>query len=172
MPIRGPLSKPIDRIAYERTALTLAPGVEGVLEQLLLARPIDLLSISFDRQQEAEWFQVPLWVGPDVTGDLSLQKAAIALYGEPEVGEITISNDSLEALLDLFQSRFVSQRIGISPGRSSASNPADQIGLSDDQLLAGLAHALHSADREDGRFEQPDESQAYPMLQRARRTTG
>ena len=94
------------QIAYDRTALVMAPGVEGMLEQILVHHPIHLLTVMFEDLAGFERFQPPLWAGSEVSGDPAFSKAVIALHGEPEVGELEISNAALEALLDLLQSRF------------------------------------------------------------------
>ncbi len=161
----------LGKIVYERTVLVLAPGVEGLLEQILVSRPFDLLSLSFESQPEAERFQPPLWAGPEVSGDHTFDKATIALHGEPEVGELEISNASLEALLDLLQSRFA-LRAGALSAWSQGSNRADQTGPADEQLLAGLARALNPDGREDGATEQQGDSAAHQVPQRVRRIAG
>ncbi len=89
------------KVAYDITHLALGSAFGGVLDRVVATRPLDLLSFSFASASEAEHFQPPVWVGPDVSGDPSFDKAAIALHGAPEVGKPEISNAALEALLDL-----------------------------------------------------------------------
>ncbi len=97
------------KVAYDSTHLVLGSAFGGVLEQVAAARPLDLLSFSFASASEAEHFQPPIWVGVDVSGDPSFDKAAIALQGAPAVCEPAISNAALEALLDLLEGGLYAQ---------------------------------------------------------------
>jgi hypothetical protein len=68
--------------------------------------------------------QPPVWVGPDVSGDPSFDKATIALQGAPEVGEPEISNAALEALLDLLEGGLYAQSaLPIATDSSAAHEP-------------------------------------------------
>jgi CYTH domain-containing protein len=149
------------QIAYERTLLALAPGVEGVLEQMLVSRPFTLLAVTFDEAAEAKRFQPPLWAGAEVSGDPAFGKAALALQGDPEAGEPEISNAALEALLDLLQSRFASRRAGGYSAWSQAPDQTDRTSPVDDQLLAGLAHALGSSGQDTAASDQRDDTAGY-----------
>jgi CYTH domain-containing protein len=154
------------QIAYERTDLALAPGVEGVLEQMLVSRPFTLLSVSFEEEAEAERFQPPLWVGAEVSGDPAFSRAAVALQGEPEAGEPEISNAALDSLLDLLQSRFASRRASGYSAWSQTFDQADRTSPVDDQLLAGLANALGSAGQDRAAQDQRDDTMGYQTPRR------
>jgi CYTH domain-containing protein len=131
------------QIAYDRTALAVAPGVEGVLKQILLPQPLHLLTLSCEDGASLDRLQVPLWTGPEVSGDASFSRAAIALQGAPEVGEIEISNAGLEVLLDLLQGRLSLRRAGaFEPGGASPYRRGLAPLPIADHLMAGLASAL------------------------------
>jgi CYTH domain-containing protein len=150
------------KISYERTVLVLAPGVEGALEQILLSRPLHLLTVAFEDATAAERFQEPPWAGPEVSGDALFSKAAIALQGEPQVGELEISNASLEALLDLLQSRFSPRHSGALPAWGYSAHRVQESNPTDEQLLAGLAQALGS----DGHESTDSISLTQPLAER------
>jgi CYTH domain-containing protein len=135
------------QIAYDRTALTLSPGVESVLEQILLSPEFNLLTVAFVDLAEADRFRSPFWVGPEVTGDLSFNKGLIALEAEPQTGEVEITNASLDALLDLLQSRSASRQARALSGWDQLAYRAPQPSQIDEQLLRGLTQALGSADQ-------------------------
>jgi CYTH domain-containing protein len=146
------------QIAYERTVLLLAPGVEGVLEQMLVSRPYTLLAVSFEEEAESKRFQPPLWAGAEVSADSAFSRAAVALQGQPEVAEPEISNDALEALLDLLQSRFGSRQVGTAAMWTSPAHRDPQPSPIDERLLVGLAHALDPAGQDVAAYDQRDDA--------------
>ena len=151
------------QIAYERTALVLAPGLEGMLERILVQRPLHLLTVSFEEQSSLEQFQPPLWAGAEVSGDPAFSKAAIALQGEAEIGELEISDASLEALLDLLQGRFSARQSASyetwSPSTTRRDPGSDPF---DDHLIAGLASALDTPSHSGGADTQQRVNRSYP----------
>jgi hypothetical protein len=157
------------QIAYDRTALVVAPGVEGVLEQVLVRRPLQLLTVTLEGGTGLERFEPPLWAGPEVSGDPAFSKAGIGLQGEPEVGELEISNAALEALLDLLQSRS-SSRQATAPAEWDYAHRAHQPSPMDEQLLVSLAQALGSGGEDSARQQEDALSNHAPG--RARRSAG
>jgi CYTH domain-containing protein len=158
------------QIAYDRTALVVAPGVEGVLEQVLMRLPLHLLTVTFEGETGLERFELPLWAGPEVSGDPAFSKAGIALQGEPDVGELEISNAALEALLDLLQSRSSSRNATAHAAWDYVAHRVHQPSPMDEQLLVSLAQALGSGGEDSARQQEDALSNHAPG--RARRSAG
>lgn len=100
------------KAAYDRTALALGGGREALIDRYVAPGEFDLVSVSFDGADEAQGFPVPAWFGPEVTGDSSYDRHAVALQGVPHPGEIGLSNAALDAVLDLIEPRFGFGRYG------------------------------------------------------------
>jgi hypothetical protein len=155
------------KVAYESSHVVLGSAFGGVLEQVMAARPLDLLSFSFASASEAEHFQPPAWVGVDVSGDPSFDKAAIALQGAPAVGEPEISNAALEALLDLLEGGLYAQ----SGEPIAANSPA--VYQPQEATPDWITRARNSADAEHLKAEQEAVSvTSHWVPQRIRRAAG
>jgi CYTH domain-containing protein len=100
------------KAAYDRTALALGGGREALIDRYVAPGEFDLVSVTFDGGDEAQGFPVPAWFGPEVTGDPSYDRHAVALQGVPHPGEIGLSNGALDAVLDLIEPRFGFGRYG------------------------------------------------------------
>jgi len=90
-------------VAFDRTSLSLGRDVEGELDQFILPRGLDLLTIRITSELQA--FAPLLWFGTEVTGDKAYDTSALALDGLPAFEEIEISNAALEQLLDTLEGR-------------------------------------------------------------------
>ncbi|KQP42410.1 hypothetical protein ASF49_00700 [Methylobacterium sp. Leaf104] len=113
------------KAAYDRTALALGGGREALIDRYVAPGEFDLVSVSFDGADEAQAFAVPSWFGPEVSGDPSYDRHAVALQGVPQPGEIALSNAALDAVLDLVEPRFGFGRFGAPKTSSSASGEGD-----------------------------------------------
>ncbi len=85
-------------VAFDRTVLPLGRGVEGVLDRFILPQGLDLLSVTLTGDPST--FAPPLWLGPEVTGDVAFEARELAISGLPTVEGIEVTNAALEALLD------------------------------------------------------------------------
>lgn len=100
------------KAAYDRTALALGGGREALVDRYVAPGEFDLVTVAFDGPDEAQGFAVPAWFGPEVSGDPSYDRHAVALQGVPQPGEIGLSNAALDAILDLVEPRFGFGRYG------------------------------------------------------------
>ncbi|MCJ2036815.1 hypothetical protein [Methylobacterium sp. J-068] len=103
------------KAAYDRTGLALGGGRDALIDRYVTPGDLDLVSVSFEGQDEANGFVVPAWFGPEISADPSYDRHAIALQGPPQPGEIALSNAALEAVLDLVEPRFGFGRFGGAP---------------------------------------------------------
>ena len=90
------------RIGYERSRVPLGEGLEAVLSRFMQPSGLDVLTVVFE--DGSETFAPPIWFGPEVTGDPAWQRHTIALSGPPEVPNIALINQAVEALLRTIES--------------------------------------------------------------------
>jgi len=100
---------------YDRTAVALGAGREARIDRYVAPGTLDLVSVVFEEIGDANAFTVPVWFGPEVTGDAAYERHAVALQGVPQPGEVALSNAALEAVLDLVEPRFGFGRYGGAP---------------------------------------------------------
>lgn len=94
------------KTVYERARIPVGSGREALVDRITHPGVLDLVSVEFADRDEAAGFLPPQWFGPEVTGDASFDRRAIAIEGVPQAGEIALSNAALEALLDALDDRF------------------------------------------------------------------
>lgn len=110
------------KLDYLLTHLTV--GTRDIqIARFVTPGPLDMISVSFESEEEARDFRPLSWFGPDVTQEATYQNRSIALNGPPQVPEVPLSNSALNSLLDTLENRY-------STGRSYAPqqqgrNPAD-----------------------------------------------
>ena len=97
-------------VAFDRTAITLGRGMEGVLDRYILPQGLDLLSVTITG--DIRLFAPPLWLGREVTSDEAFEARELAINGLPAVEEVEVTNAALEALLDTLEMR------GLRPSRA------------------------------------------------------
>jgi CYTH domain-containing protein len=116
-------------VAFDRTALPLGRGIEGVLDRYILPKGLNLITITI--AGDVRLFAPPLWLGPEVTGDEAFEARELAIGGLPAVEEAEITNAALEALLDTLEMRGMHsrapdpQRASRMPSPSAAPAPAE-----------------------------------------------
>lgn len=103
------------KAVYERTRVPLGSGREALVDRISHPGLLDLVSVEFEDRDEAATFLSPPWFGPEVTGDASFDRRAIAIEGLPQAGEVAVSNAALEALLDAIDDRFGRARFAPAP---------------------------------------------------------
>ena len=108
------------KIAYDQIRIPVEGGREVMLECFMAPAALDLLTVRFEQDAEADGFVPPPWFGTEVTESPGFQKHRFALGGLPERDEVPISKAALDAVLDLVErSRGVSRRDLSSPLRPS-----------------------------------------------------
>jgi CYTH domain-containing protein len=91
------------QIAYRRTHVRIAPGFDAFLDRLEQPGALDLLAVEFDDPAGAAAFDPPGWFGPEVTGDLSYRRVALAVEGLPGAMTIEVDNAAVIALVDTLE---------------------------------------------------------------------
>ena len=97
-------------VAFDRTAVSLGRGMEGVLDRYILPEGLDLLSVTITG--DIRLFAPPLWLGREVTSEEAFEARELAINGLPVVEEVEVTNAALEALLDTLEMR------GLRPSRA------------------------------------------------------
>jgi CYTH domain-containing protein len=155
------------QIAYRRTHVRIAAGLDAFLDRLEHPGALDLLAVEFDDPASAEAFEAPGWFGPEVTGDPAYRRAALAVEGLPAAVTIEVDNAAVIALVDTLEGhaaqrltngdaahepRPVHQEMRAENGRpvipfaerAQAPRPARVPDARIDEVLAGLSEVLES----------------------------
>jgi hypothetical protein len=88
------------RLAYQRCLIEIGRE-QAHLESFRIPDCLHLIEIQFDGQDQARAFEPPLWFGPEVSGYVGYEHNTIATNGHPDQPEIALSDDAINALLDL-----------------------------------------------------------------------
>lgn len=97
------------KLDYLLTHLTI--GTRDIqIARFVTPGPLDMISVSFESEEEAKDFRPLSWFGPDVTSDAIYQNRTIALEGLPQVPDVALSNAALNSLLDTLENRYSSAR--------------------------------------------------------------
>jgi CYTH domain-containing protein len=91
-------------VIFERSRLRLR-NHEALVDRFITPGPLDIVSVEFASQADADAFLPPVWFGMEVTGDDSYTNRMIAVVGRPHAPEAPLSNAALETALDLLESR-------------------------------------------------------------------
>lgn len=110
------------KLDYLLTHLTV--GTRDIqIARFVTPGPLDMISVSFESEEEARDFRPLSWFGPDVTMDEAYQNRTIALNGPPQMPDVPLSNSALNSLLDTLENRYGTGRPYVS--QSQARNPAE-----------------------------------------------
>jgi CYTH domain-containing protein len=101
-------------IDYVRTDMSIGP-CEVRISRFITPGPLDLISVEFEREEEARDFLPLPWFGPEVTADLDCHNQMIALEGLQPAPEVALSNGAIDALLDTLENRFASRQRPLRP---------------------------------------------------------
>jgi CYTH domain-containing protein len=97
------------KLDYLLTHLTV--GTRDIqIVRFVTPGPLDLISVSFESEDEARDFRPLSWFGPDVTTEAVYQNRSIALEGAPQAPDVPMSNAALNSLLDALENRYVAPR--------------------------------------------------------------
>ena len=113
------------KLDYLLTHLTVGTRDIQIL-RFVTPGPLDLISVSFESEDEARDFRPLSWFGADVTTEVPYQNRSIALEGAPQAPDVPMSNAALNSLLDALENRYVAPR-GYTP-HAPARNSAEQAG--------------------------------------------
>jgi CYTH domain-containing protein len=90
-------------VTFERSRFRMSHH-EAMVDRFMTPGPLDLVTVEFATQDEADAFSPPAWFGPEMTSDESYTNRVIALVGLPEAPETPLTNAALESALDLIES--------------------------------------------------------------------
>jgi CYTH domain-containing protein len=97
------------KLDYLLTHLTV--GTRDIqIARFVTPGPFDMISVSFESEEEAKDFRPLSWFGPDVTSDAVYQNRSIALEGLPQAPDVALTNAALNSLLDTLENRYSSAR--------------------------------------------------------------
>jgi CYTH domain-containing protein len=144
-------------LAYERTPIQLEDGGEVFLDRLVKPGALDLLTVAFDSASEAQGFSTPVWFGREVSGEPGYERRSMALEGPLQAEEVPLSNATLDAYLNVRESRVradplpsrADQAMSLSAGTpridpalpSSVGQPSADLGQGEAAPVAAAAQA-------------------------------
>jgi CYTH domain-containing protein len=108
------------RAIYDRARLSISGGREAFVDRFTVPGALDLVSVEFEAPDDAASFLTPPWFGPEVTSHENFDPRHIAIGGVPPVGEVPLSNEALDGLLDALEDRLGRARYAPAPRRSAA----------------------------------------------------
>lgn len=116
------------QVAFRRTHLRLASGLEAFLDRLEQPGPLDLLVVEFEDEAEAKAFSPPVWFGPEVTDDASYRKPVLAAAGVPSPVDLQSSNDAIIAFVDHLEANTATrQALTAQPGAEAKKTAAPAV---------------------------------------------
>lgn len=131
------------RAIYDRVRLPLGNGHDALVDRFAVPGALDVVSVEFEAADEALSFAPPAWFGPEVTGDHNYEPRHVALAGLPAVGEVALSNEALDNLLDVFEDRTGRGRQGLAQAPAARRSATDTSVI---DALRRLASPDHSAE--------------------------
>ena len=90
-------------VTFERSRLRMSHH-EALVDRFMAPGPLDLVTVEFPTQDDADVFSPPAWFGAEMTSDESYTNRVIALVGLPEAPDTPLTNAALESALDLIES--------------------------------------------------------------------
>jgi len=146
------------KVGFECTIVPLRDGKQTLLQRFVAPGRLDLLSVEFATEEDADRFVPPAWFGSEVTQNPAYHRGSLARTGLPASEDIPLSNTMLEELLDVIEEGTIAAQLGrrsspsvgddwsaqgLSDGASRTEGPAPSIeSVPADDLMAGLAEAL------------------------------
>jgi len=114
------------KVGFECTTIRLRGGMEALLKHFVAPEPLDLLSVEFEAEADAQAFDPPAWFGPEVTQDAAYDGGSFARLGVPASEEVPLSNAMLEDLLDTLEEGVTAAQLGrVLPRRAPNAGPPD-----------------------------------------------
>jgi CYTH domain-containing protein len=102
----------VGKVGFECTTMRLRGDMEALLKHFVAPGPLDLLSVEFEAEADAEAFVPPAWFGPEVTQDAAYDGGSFARLGIPASEEVPLSNAMLEELLDTLEEGVTAAQLG------------------------------------------------------------
>jgi CYTH domain-containing protein len=139
-------------LAYQRIDLDLGTGTAAV-RRIMAPGVLDLITVSFDFEEEARAFEPPAWFGPEGTADPSYRGRSLAIAGLPRVPEVELTDAALHSLLEALEDGSTSSQVPVEPSVAMAPPPArdpekaaEDLDI-EDSIIRELAHSLRPKHR-------------------------
>ena len=92
-------------VTFARSVVSLAP-TNAFIDRFISPGPLDLVTVQFTTSADAATFSAPIWFGAEVSEENAYSNPAIALSGLPPTQVTEVSNQALEAVLDMVEGAF------------------------------------------------------------------
>ncbi|WP_162820721.1 hypothetical protein [Microvirga calopogonii] len=123
----------IGQISYDQLHLPPQSGLNYAiqLDRVVYPSSFDLITVEFTDAQQAEAFEVPTWLGPEVTTEYTYEWRYIALNGLQSHHEVPLSSQQVEAVLDMLD--------------QSQAAPHASNGSAADDVIVALSRSLEQS---------------------------
>ena len=99
------LSSCAGKLSYNRASLALEAGQEVRVQRFNGPHAFATIGVTFPDRESADGFVRPIWFSAEVTDDAALTNRGLALGGMPRLGELSISDLALNAIMDVLESQ-------------------------------------------------------------------
>jgi hypothetical protein len=138
-------------VDYWRIDLTIGPHGAHV-SRVTAPGELDLITVNFEREEQAREFQPPSWFGPGVTTQPGYQNRYLTLKGLPTAPDVELTNVALDSLLDELEDRSASHQQLVEPAAPTMPPPTtdaedvEDLGV-EDSVIRELARPLRPKHR-------------------------
>src|ERR671927_499565 len=99
------LSSCAGKLSFNQSGLTLEGGQEVLVQRFNGPHAFVTICVTFPDRETVDQFVRPVWFGGEVTDDAALTNRGLALGGIPRLGELSISDVALNAIMDVLESQ-------------------------------------------------------------------
>ena len=99
------LSSCAGKLSFNQSGLTLEGGQEVLVQRFNGPHAFATICVTFPDRESVDQFVRPVWFGGEVTDDAALTNRGLALGGIPRLGELSISDLALNAIIDVLESQ-------------------------------------------------------------------
>ena len=99
------LSSCAGKLSFNQSGLTLEGGQEVLVQRFNGPHAFARICVTFPDRETVDQFVRPVWFGGEVTDDAALTNRGLALGGIPRLGELSISDLALDAIMDVLESQ-------------------------------------------------------------------
>jgi hypothetical protein len=99
------LSSCAGKLSFNQSGLTLEGGQEVLVQRFNGPHAFATICVTFPDRETVDQFVRPVWFGGEVTDDAALTNRGLALGGIPRLGELSISDLALNAIMDVLESQ-------------------------------------------------------------------
>ena len=99
------LSSCAGKLSFNQSGLTLEGGQEVLVQRFNGPHAFATICVTFPDRETVDQFVRPVWFGGEVTDDAALTNRGLALGGIPRLGELSISDLALNAIIDVLESQ-------------------------------------------------------------------